>query len=656
MMKINRLFWYVIVVGMGLTLFCSCHQEEHHFTEATCTQPRICIDCGKEEGVPLGHDYSEWMIDSQATCLNEGHCHIECMRCHEVLEEKNLEKVEHTWKEADCYNPKTCIICNATEGEPLEHTFLEWGILYEPTYEKVGERVRYCARCGKEEKQAIDQLQPQDHIEEVIKKVYIPEQTLENLQLPILIDGVTITWRAMNTKVISNTGVINRGANSSKTMLTATFSFYQINVDVEYPITILGYTVQEKLQIAMDSVFLPEIVYGDIEFTGIFIYGVRGTLVSSDIDAIDNNGKIYLSDVEKDVTLTVKLVLEDEILEKEFIVKLPSLEKIEKKHQLIVRSTTLENVGSTMKISDGKLVLCDNILEGYYESEVIETSPFRSLVCSWAAITDKTATVECCIKALVDGVWSEYITYSPWGLGLQNASHDQNNGLIQLNTDEVIVLNNKVATAIQYKLILKRALSTNESPKVSLVSFALEIPNYNYYVDTSQLKESVCYDVPRLCQNVVPTIGGNICSATSTTMLLKYKGLDFSAFDEQYEHRYIASIVEDYGNNIYGNWVYNTVTMGAYGFDAYVARMYSIDELLYHLSNVGPVALSVKGTMVSSEKTYTTNGHLIVAIGYKLIDGKMYILCNDPNVANVYCEYSIDVIETTWRKIAYVIE
>ena len=139
-------------------------------------------------------------------------------------------------------------------------------------------------------------------------------------------------------------------------------------------------------------------------------------------------------------------------------------------------------------------------------------------------------------------------------------------------------------------------------------------------------------------------------------MLLKYKDLDFTEYDKEYEHRYIASIVKDYGNNIYGNWVYNTVTMGGYGFDAYVARMYSIDELIYHLATVGPVALSVKGKMVSSEKTYTTAGHLIVAIGYKYVDGKLYILCNDPNVQNVYCEYSESVIKNTWRQIAYVIK
>ena len=43
-------------------------------------------------------------------------------------------------------------------------------------------------------------------------------------------------------------------------------------------------------------------------------------------------------------------------------------------------------------------------------------------------------------------------------------------------------------------------------------------------------------------------------------------------------------------------------------------------------------------------------------IGYKYIDGTLYILCNDPNVPNVYCEYSYTVIKNTWRNVSYVIE
>ena len=140
-------------------------------------------------------------------------------------------------------------------------------------------------------------------------------------------------------------------------------------------------------------------------------------------------------------------------------------------------------------------------------------------------------------------------------------------------------------------------------------------------------------------------------------MLLKYKGEDFSSFDSEYEHRYIAGIVRDYGNKIYGNWVYNTVAMSAYGYDSYIARFYSINELVEHLATVGPCALSVKGQMNSDKKNYYTNGHLIVAIGYEIdTNGNITIVCNDPNVSSVECRYSLTVMNNTWRNIAYVIE
>ncbi len=55
----------------------TCH---HNFQDATCTQPKICIKCGFEEGAPLGH----------------------------------------IWQEADKTHPKTCKVCGLTEGEPLQ--------------------------------------------------------------------------------------------------------------------------------------------------------------------------------------------------------------------------------------------------------------------------------------------------------------------------------------------------------------------------------------------------------------------------------------------------------------------------------------------------------------------------------------------------------
>lgn len=670
-MKKRIYFFMVILFGLTFVTSCGNNNDEtciHQFTEASCQTPKKCKLCGKIEGSVLEHEL-EWIVDEEATCIKTGAKHQECTRCNMIFSEQIIEMTEHVFKHYDELKPTCtnkghnaydeCINCEYTTYIELnfaEHQFGDWVITKAPTYDIEGEQLRTCLYCGETQSEKIDRLEPMDHLQEVIESVSIPSETKENLQFLSKIDDVKVTWQPANTKLISTTGVIKRGAKNTNTSIRATFSFKGITQEVTYLITILGYTNQEKLQMAMDTVVIPEIASGNLVFHTVYSYGVNGFLESENSSVIDNNGKVYFSQIEHIVKIKVILILEEDMMEKEFIVTVPGMEMIEKSHQLIFRSKDFKLLSDKLEIMDGKLVLKNNSLEASFESEVIETSPFQSLVCSWAAITDTNATVEVLLRAFVDGVWSEYITYSPWGLGLKNASHDQTNSLIKLSTDEVLVLNGKKATAIQYKVVLKRKLATNESPKLSLVSFALEIPNYQYYVDMTNVQDSVCYSVPKLCQNVVPTIGNSICSATSTTMLLKYKGLNFSEFDSQYEHRYIAGIVRDYGNNIYGNWVYNTVTMGGYGFDAYVARMYSVDELVYHLSNVGPVALSVKGTMTSTEKTYTTNGHLIVAIGYKTINDKLYILCNDPNVANVYCEYSVDVINTTWRKIAYVIE
>ena len=50
----------------------------------------------------------------------------------------------HKWKEATCTEPKTCVYCGMTEGEPLGHDWKAATINYPKT----------CVRCGKTEGEA----------------------------------------------------------------------------------------------------------------------------------------------------------------------------------------------------------------------------------------------------------------------------------------------------------------------------------------------------------------------------------------------------------------------------------------------------------------------------------------------------------------------
>lgn len=629
---INKIFICLTLLTSILIVGCNKdkNSHEHKFSDATCTTPATCKECGETTGSVIEHNYSNWQT-LDATCVSEGMMWRNCLECNK-LEQVVLSKTGHSYG--------------------------EWTEVKEATYTSQGSEKRICKNCPEFEERPTPTLDPTPLVEKVIQNLEIPSQTMTNIELPTLVEGVSISWKTSDIDVISANGEIGkRTANNQRAILRATFTLGGVVQTKDYNITLLGFTNEEKLEIVMNSLSFPEELTSNLTLDTSLSYGVKATYSSSNTTYLSNEGVIDPQDTDVNVTLTVVLTLGSDSIDKKFNFTILKYTEPIKYHQLIEYADDFNMSNQTgLEIKNNRLVLKDGVTEATYYSDEIATNGFTSLVGSWAAISSTTSTCELFVSVKVGSTWSGYITYGKWGLGLQNAATDQSNSIIELSTDEVNVLNNQKGVAIKYKVVLRRTSTSVDSPALSLVSFALEIPNYSYYVKTSLLPDYVCYDVPKLYQQVVPTIGNSICSATSTTMMLKYKGLSFTDKDSEYEHRYMASIVRDYGNKIYGNWVYNTAAMGGYGFNAYVARMYSVDELRYYLANYGPVALTVKGTMVSSEKTYTTNGHLIVAIGYKYVNNQLYIICNDPNVANVYCEYSLTVINNTWRMVAYVME
>lgn len=485
------------------------------------------------------------------------------------------------------------------------------------------------------------------------------KETKENIELVSKYKNLDVTWISKNANIISSNGIVHRTNTDQIATLVAKFSINGVSTSKSFQIKVLRYTDIEIINNAINQITIPNITYFNI--SDYMIVDVPSdfnvTWETSNANIIDTNGIVYRQDNKVNVTLTLTISNNKGVsMKKDFDVTIcGENDELVKPHQVVEHSTDFDQISFTnVKLVNDKLVLADNVLEGTYESSEITTINFKSLVASWAATSNINQTAELLVKVKVGDVWSDYVSYGPWGFGLENKCFNQNNGMIKLSDDEIIVING-VGSALKYKVILRRTSLEVDSPKLSLVSFALECDNYEYKVDISNLLKEKIYDVPRLYQNVVPTIGNSICSPTTSTMLLKYMGEDFSSFDE-YEHRYIAYKFREYNSNIFGNWVYNTVGMSSFGYDAYVARMYSVDELVYHLATIGPCGLSVKGQMTSSEKSYYTNGHLIVAIGYKYINNVLYIVCNDPNVPNVYCEYSLNVINNTWRNIAYVIK
>ncbi|MDO4332732.1 MAG: hypothetical protein Q4C58_08605 [Eubacteriales bacterium] len=103
--------------GIGVLAICSILTgcgHEHSWTEATCTEPKTCSECGETEGEPLGHTWVE------ATCAEPKHC--------SVCGETEGEALEHTLTEANYQQAPTCEVCGQTVGEPLPADYETWGI------------------------------------------------------------------------------------------------------------------------------------------------------------------------------------------------------------------------------------------------------------------------------------------------------------------------------------------------------------------------------------------------------------------------------------------------------------------------------------------------------------------------------------------------
>lgn len=77
----------VAIFGIAYAATNGFHQ--HRWSDATCTQPKTCTECGATEGEALGHDYKATKV--AATCTEAGHTHYLCTRCRDAYDEETGE-------------------------------------------------------------------------------------------------------------------------------------------------------------------------------------------------------------------------------------------------------------------------------------------------------------------------------------------------------------------------------------------------------------------------------------------------------------------------------------------------------------------------------------------------------------------------------------
>ena len=128
----KKIYFTILIMMLAVSLSACGHT--HTWKDATCTEPKICSECGEKEGSPIGHSWKE------ATCTESKTCTI--------CGEKQGNPIGHIWEAATCTKPKTCTVCGVTEGAEGNHSWKE-ATCTEP---------KICTVCGEKEGDPIEHV------------------------------------------------------------------------------------------------------------------------------------------------------------------------------------------------------------------------------------------------------------------------------------------------------------------------------------------------------------------------------------------------------------------------------------------------------------------------------------------------------------------
>jgi hypothetical protein len=151
--------------------------------------------------------------------------------------------------------------------------------------------------------------------------------------------------------------------------------------------------------------------------------------------------------------------------------------------------------------------------------------------------------------------------------------------------------------------------------------------------------------VPYRSQRTVSnrSLRGKICCPTCVSMVMEYHGVDLPTLD-------VAAAALDSDHGIYGAWPRASQTASLHGFEAWVHRFRSHDQVREVLCNRQPVMASIRVARgeLRNAQYKTSGGHLILLVGLRA-NGD-YIV-NDPYSAGpggAEIDYAAEDIEKVW--------
>lgn len=292
-----------------------------------------------------------------------------------------------------------------------------------------------------------------------------------------------------------------------------------------------------------------------------------------------------------------------------------------------------------VKLSDDKksITLQNNFLEGYFIlSEQTSQYPFNQGLPSY----NGTAPSENCafkiqMRFPYAGSWSPWLTIGYWKNNIWSDYGATTYGGGKINVDWAVI--NSYITKWQFKIILSRKDAATESPSIHKLSLFVSDSRTTSNVNISQLVNdkpaSYFINTQHIFQySIDPTYGGDMCSPTSVSMILKSYNITVDPY------KFAWATYDNY-HKMFGIWPRVVQNASEYGLDGAVTRYRSWSEARKILEKGGRIAMSV-GTPISSV------GHLLMLAGFSN-DGTPIV--HDPGKSNGQSYvYDKTVVSQAW--------
>lgn len=303
---------------------------------------------------------------------------------------------------------------------------------------------------------------------------------------------------------------------------------------------------------------------------------------------------------------------------------------------------------------------------GFWTSAETKTNfPFTELLPSWNASTPAQTGLRLQVRTqdAATNAWSPWLSIGRWGRTMDATKEDGFTNQFaggRVNVDTLML--DQPADAFQVRVELQSFdLNAAVNPIVRriAVSYSGQAGSDDEY---NQKREAVAVgnewardlQVPYRAQGDSPrALSSQICSPTSTTMVMAYCGVDRPLLEN-------AMAIYDDQADMFGNWGRAVARAGEMGLDAWLTRVRDWDAAKSYISAGQPliIAIRFKPGEFPSSVLKSSAGHLIVIRGFKP-NGD--VICNDPGnrAKGNDVVYKADELATAWFKnsggVAYVI-